>query len=379
MMETSTLIFLTSCGILTYAVMTSSFTPMTEYGPDYLFPAIPAFLLIMLVEAALISAYVAHKNAQYTFANINISIITASVQQAMVSLVLKPAGAPMFIYLRTYQHFNAGVNLPFYAAIMGMDLCFYLMHRQCHTRAVLWAAHSSHHSSPTFNLTTGIRLSWFQTLFQWVFYLPAALVVSPEVMWLCLQFHDVYTFATHTYAIRRLPWIVEQVLVTPSHHRVHHDRRVHKNFGGIFIIWDRFFGTFLDVGDQDHHQFGIAESRFSGPVFQTLQIGPYLAFFDRLLRSVPTGLEAVVIACRGPGWLTLHRDRSLVPPKDPNSTPYALPWSSKLVILLLSFASLALLVLIPNEISWPMRISWLAIMLALSALAASLFPPVARV
>src|SRR3989338_5616698 len=166
-MEFSSWIFLTTCGILTYGVMTSSMVPMTEYGPDYLFPAIPAFLILMLVEAILVGLYCAHKNAQYTFANINISIITAAVKQAMIALILKPAGAPMLIYWKTHQYINTGINIPFYVAIMSIDFCFYWMHRECHTRSFLWAAHSSHHSSPTFNLTTGIRLSWFQTCFQW--------------------------------------------------------------------------------------------------------------------------------------------------------------------------------------------------------------------
>ena len=333
----------------------------------------------MLVEAVLISAYCAHKNAQYTFANINISVITASVQQGMIALLMKPAGLPMLAYVKTYQYINAGINLPFYAAILGMDFCFYCMHRQAHTRALLWAAHSSHHASPTFNLTTGIRLSYFQTLFQWLFYLPAALVVSPDVMWLCLQFHDVYTFCTHTYAIRRLPWLVELLFVTPSHHRVHHDRRLHKNFGGVFIVWDRLLGTFYDMRDHDAHQFGVADHRFSGPVLQTLQIGPYLICFQRILRAIPQGISATIKALRGPGWETLHCDRRLVEPSNPNPPPYQLDMGSKVVIVFLSLASLVCLVAIPSELSWALRFSWLFVMLMISFFASNLFPSIARV
>jgi sterol desaturase/sphingolipid hydroxylase (fatty acid hydroxylase superfamily) len=375
-LDTSTTIFLAACGFLTYAVMTSGVAPMTDYGPDYLFPAVPAFLLLMLVEAVLIAKYCPHENAQYTFTNFTISSITASVQQAMITLIMKPTGAPMFFYLLTYQRINTGLNLPFPLAILGMDFCFYWMHRECHTRAFLWAAHSAHHAPPTFNLTTGIRISWYQTLFQWIFYLPGALFISPPVMWLCLQFHDVYTFATHTYAIKRLPWLCEQVLVTPSHHRVHHDRRLHKNFGGIFILWDRLFGTFHDNGPRDDHFFGVADNKYSRPLFQILQITQYLAFFDKLCSAA--SLEAVIQALRGPGWATLFVPRQLVAPHHPQTWPHVLPFSSKLVIGFLTVMSIAMLVLIPNSLTWTLRLAWFGTMLLMAAAASIFYPREAR-
>ena len=59
-------------------------------------------------------------------------------------------------------------------------------------------------------------------------------------------------FWVHTCLIRRLPAPIEYLFSTPSHHRVHHDRRVHKNFGGVLIIWDRLFGTYRAPEDVRH-------------------------------------------------------------------------------------------------------------------------------
>jgi alkylglycerol monooxygenase len=56
-------------------------------------------------------------------------------------------------------------------------------------------------------------------------------------------------FWVHSTGVRRLPWGVEMVFNTPSHHRVHHDRRVHGNYAGVLIIWDRLLGTFITEGD----------------------------------------------------------------------------------------------------------------------------------
>merc|ERR1719409_1074661 len=84
-----------------------------------------------------------------------------------------------------------------------------------------------------------------QAATSWMFSLPLALVFPPRLFLAFSQFNTLYQFWVHTCCIRRLG-ILEYVLMTPSHHRVHHDRRVHKNFGGVLIVWDRLFGSFQD-------------------------------------------------------------------------------------------------------------------------------------
>lgn len=105
-----------------------------------------------------------------------------------------------------------------------------------------------HHSGETYNFGAALRQSYQQVTVSWLWTLPFALVVSPTTYVIFAQWNTAYQFWVHTCVVRRLGPL-EWVLSTPSHHRMHHDRRLHKNFGGILIIWDRMFGTFIDEND----------------------------------------------------------------------------------------------------------------------------------
>jgi len=128
------------------------------------------------------------------------------------------------------------------------DFAYYWMHRASHVIAVLWAGHVVHHSSEEFNLTVALRQSSLHGLFTWVFYLPLAFAGVPWRMYVaCYALNLVYQFWIHTRAIGRMGRVAELVLNTPSHHRVHHGvnpRYQDRNYAGVFIIWDRWFGTF---------------------------------------------------------------------------------------------------------------------------------------
>ena len=131
--------------------------------------------------------------------------------------------------------------------VVAEDLCFYAFHRASHTVPLLWAAHVPHHSSERFNLTTALRGSWTTPLTGVLFWLPLSWLGFHPAM--VLSAHAIslgYQFLVHTQAVGRLG-ALEWVFNTPSHHRVHHARNpgyLDRNFGGIFIVWDRLFGTF---------------------------------------------------------------------------------------------------------------------------------------
>lgn len=127
------------------------------------------------------------------------------------------------------------------------DLCYYVFHRVSHELPFFWAAHAAHHSSEHYNFSTSFRISWTTPFTGILFWLPLPL----------LGFHPVWVFAMHsaslawqfllhtksTRSFGPLDWII----VTPSHHRVHHGRDADyrdRNYGAIFIVWDRLFGTF---------------------------------------------------------------------------------------------------------------------------------------
>src|SRR5262249_37493502 len=112
---------------------------------------------------------------------------------------------------------------------------------------LFWASHVNHHSSRHFNLSTALRQPWtpFTSL---LFFPPLALVgVAPWMIMVSGGLNLGYQYWVHTETIQVLPRAIEAVFNTPSHHRVHHGANpeyLDKNYAGIFIVWDRLFGTF---------------------------------------------------------------------------------------------------------------------------------------
>lgn len=133
------------------------------------------------------------------------------------------------------------------AAILLADFTYYWMHRFEHEIRALWAYHSVHHSSPEYNLTTAFRLSWVESLIEWIFFLPMILLGFDLVQTLIAIFIVVaYQTWIHTQKIGRLGWL-DKIFNTPSVHRVHHGANpeyLDRNYGGILILWDRMFGTY---------------------------------------------------------------------------------------------------------------------------------------
>lgn len=128
------------------------------------------------------------------------------------------------------------------------DFLYYWFHRVSHEVRFFWNFHVVHHSSNQYNLSVAVRQSWFSGIAHWIFYLPLALVGFP--FWAFTTMHGInliYQFWIHTKEIKKLPAPVEYIFNTPSHHRVHHgadDIYLDKNYAGIFIFWDRLFGSF---------------------------------------------------------------------------------------------------------------------------------------
>ena len=131
--------------------------------------------------------------------------------------------------------------------ILLVDFLYYAYHRFSHRVNFAWATHAVHHQSEDYNLAVALRQSWFTKTYNWVFYLPLAVLGLPAAVWLgAYALNLIYQYWIHTQAIDKLGPL-EWVMNTPSHHRVHHGTNpqyIDKNYAGIFIIWDRLFGTF---------------------------------------------------------------------------------------------------------------------------------------
>jgi sterol desaturase/sphingolipid hydroxylase (fatty acid hydroxylase superfamily) len=133
------------------------------------------------------------------------------------------------------------------AAMVLWDFLYYWDHRWMHEIRVLWANHVTHHSSQRYNLSTALRQPWSSYLTAWVFAPMPLLGFSQKTTMKAAQLNLLYQYWIHTEVIDRLPKPIEQVLNTPSHHRVHHGTNpqyLDKNYGGILIVWDKLFGTF---------------------------------------------------------------------------------------------------------------------------------------
>ena len=144
------------------------------------------------------------------------------------------------------------------------DLIYYWKHRFAHRIRWFWMEHVTHHSSRHYNLTTALRQPWFGpfTGYIWIG-LPLVLIgFHPLYIFFAGGLNLLYQFWIHTETIGRMPGWFEAVMNTPSHHRVHHGinpRYLDTNYAGVFIVWDKMFGTFVPELESDPPVYGIVK------------------------------------------------------------------------------------------------------------------------
>ncbi len=194
----------------------------------------------------------------------------------------------VFEMQRSWFDFSASGIALWVAAAIGWDFCYYWYHRMGHEVSILWAAHSVHHQSEDYNLSTALRQTSTGFLFGWIFYLPLFIIGFPmDVLLTVGAINLIYQFWVHTQHINRLG-VLDRILVTPSNHRVHHaqnEQYIDKNYGGIFVIWDRMFGSFAEESDADPVVFGVRKPlRNWNPVWANFQVYDYLLFDSRHTR-----------------------------------------------------------------------------------------------
>ena len=140
------------------------------------------------------------------------------------------------------------------------DFFYYWFHRISHERQIFWGSHVVHHQSEDYNLSTALRQTSTGFLATWVFFIPCFLMGMPVYMYVGIaSAHLIYQFWIHTQHIPKLG-VFEWVFVTPSNHRVHHAQNpkyIDKNYGGLFIIWDRVFGTFIEEDENEEILYGL--------------------------------------------------------------------------------------------------------------------------
>lgn len=198
--------------------------------------------------------------------NDSVTDIGCGVLAQVVGIFIGLLGVAMYAWVADRASLQGFAALPpwpetaagWIAAFVLVDGGQYVTHRMTHRCQVLWACHVVHHSSEELNYVVAMRVSSLQNVFNSVFFLPLAVIGIPwQMAVVCYGLNQMHQFWLHTRLIGRLGW-VEAFLVTPSHHRVHHGRDakyVDRNYGGVFIIWDRLFGTFQR--EEEEPQFGL--------------------------------------------------------------------------------------------------------------------------
>jgi sterol desaturase/sphingolipid hydroxylase (fatty acid hydroxylase superfamily) len=191
----------------------------------------------------------------------------ASIATAIGNQVMRPAAALLIalpLYL-AYQFRLFDIPLNSIAALVVLfvlvDFVEYWFHRTSHRVRLLWATHAVHHSATSFNLTAAVRIGWTAPLSGVAFFfLPLALIgFHPLAIMAMLVLNLFYQFFLHTEHAPRLG-ALEWVLNTPTHHRVHHAANtacLDKNFAGVFIVWDRLFGTFAAAPNGEQLRYGL--------------------------------------------------------------------------------------------------------------------------
>ena len=222
--------------------------------------SIPFFFLLIILELMLEKI----RGTDYYRMNDSINSLTAGVLSSMTGIIKKLF--PLTIYVLVYEQLALfqldQVWWVWVIAFVLYDFCYYWHHRLAHEMNILWAAHVVHHSSEEYNLTTALRQSG-SNLFIWIFYLPMAILgFDPIVLITVGSLNLVYQFWIHSRHIPKLGWY-EWVFATPSNHRVHHAQNqiyIDRNYGGVFIIWDRLFGSFQEELDDEKPIYGIRKA-----------------------------------------------------------------------------------------------------------------------
>jgi alkylglycerol monooxygenase len=267
----------------------------------YIAAAIPVFFLLIGLELLVTRRA---RDPKYAFGD-SITNLSCGVGSQVLGAFL--TGFAIAGYVLVYEHARVttlSVRSPvaWVVLLFALDLCYYAFHRASHRVNVLWAMHVVHHQSEEYNLSVALRQSWFDPLLQWVFYLPLALAGFPPVMYLTMTtLNTLYQFWIHTRAIGRMGPL-EWVLNTPSHHRVHHGvnpKYIDKNYAGIFIIWDRVFGTFQ--AEEDEPVYGTVKPIASfNPLWANLEHWGTMA---RLAASSSSIVDKLTVWMRPPEWL----------------------------------------------------------------------------
>ena len=269
---------------------------------DLILYAIPFFFLLILLEFAY--GLIRKRNTYRLNDTINsLSMGSLSRLQGLVVLGISASIYELIVAQYRLAQLPDDRLWVWVACFVLYDAVYYWKHRLGHEVALFWGSHVAHHQSEDFNLGTALRQT-STDFYGFLFYLPFFFIGFPaEILFTVVSLNLIYQFWVHTEHVPKLGPL-EWIFVTPSNHRVHHARNaiyVDRNYGGVFIIWDRLFRSFQEELDEEKVIFGLRKPLNSwNPVWANVHV--YWRLIQDFLKA-PGITNKLKIWFMPPGWL----------------------------------------------------------------------------
>ena len=270
--------------------------------PNLIHYAIPFFTLTVLIEIVLT---VKIKMDEYEYKDALTSITMGLVGNVGIGIISK--GLVIGLFLLIYNTFHL-FEIPFtwwawVLVLFAEDLTYYWFHRTSHENRFFWANHIVHHSSQEYNLSTALRQTWTGNFVSFVFWIPLILIgFHPLMIVMQMSISLIYQYWIHTELIKKMPKWFEAIFNTPSHHRVHHatnPQYLDRNHAGIFIIWDRLFGTFEK--EVETPIYGLTTNINTYNIFK-VAFHEWIAMLSDVFTSKTTIGNRLKYFLKPPGW-----------------------------------------------------------------------------
>ncbi len=283
---------------------------------NYIIFAIPFFLLLIGLEVLVDK----RKKGNAFRLNDSITNLNIGIGEQIMSVFTRAFLLMLYDWVFQYRIYEMPSNLfTGLVLLFAFDFIFYWAHRFGHEINIGWGGHIVHHSSEEYNLTVALRQPWFFAMMTFFMFLPLAwLGFKPELLLIVAGIDILFQFWIHTKYIGKLGFL-ELFLNTPSHHRVHHGRNpqyIDKNYAGMFIIWDRMFGTFEE--EKEEVVYGTTAPLNSwNPAWANVHY-----FFDlaKIAKPFSRFSDKVKLFFKHPGWKPQEQGGQEFPEKVENET-----------------------------------------------------------
>jgi len=271
--------------------------------PNLIYYAIPFFIVTVIFEGVVI-----YRNKPETY---NLKDTFASLSMGIGNVIANLLSKLFVVVIITFLYENfkfATVPFVWWAwlfILFADDFCYYWAHRIGHESRFFWASHIIHHSSQKYNLSTALRQTWTGGFFSFIFYLILPILgFHPLMIFTQMSISLLYQYWIHTELIHKMPKWFEAVFNTPSHHRVHHGSNpiyLDRNHAGIFIIWDKLFGTFQPELENEKVIYGLTSNINT---FNPVKIAflEWIGVFKDAYTSKTSFVNKLKYFIKPPGW-----------------------------------------------------------------------------